>query len=84
LGSRGQGYRDRQGSQAHESKNAERTSDHVYDADGGPQGRIEVPENPANVCFGGDDGQTLFITARTSLYGVRLTVAGAQPVGAKW
>jgi gluconolactonase len=28
---------------------------------------IEVPEQPVNVCFGGAEGRTLFITARTSL-----------------
>jgi len=30
--------------------------------------RIPVPERPANCTFGGDDGKTLYITARTSLY----------------
>jgi gluconolactonase len=43
-----------------------------------------VPENPANLCFGGDDFKTLFITARTSLYSVRVKVAGAKPKGADW
>ncbi|MEM7308740.1 MAG: SMP-30/gluconolactonase/LRE family protein [Planctomycetota bacterium] len=37
---------------------------------------IDVPEQPANVCFGGKDGRTLFITARTSLYAVDMSVAG--------
>ena len=37
---------------------------------------IDVPESPANVCFGGVDGRTLFITARTSLYAVEMNVAG--------
>ena len=41
-----------------------------------PQGKhlgtIPVPENPANCAFGGKDGRTLFITARTSLYSVTL------------
>lgn len=35
---------------------------------GGYLGLIPVPEKPANVCLGGLKGQTLFITARTSLY----------------
>ena len=38
-----------------------------------------MPEQPANVCFGGEDFRTLFITARTSLYAVELEVAGARP-----
>jgi len=57
---------------------------HVYNADGKLVGQIEVPENPANLCFGGDDFKTLFITARTSLYSVRVKVAGAKPKGANW
>jgi|GEM_PF-37023 len=33
---------------------------------------IEVSERPSNVCFGGKDKKTLFITARTSLYSIDL------------
>ena len=40
--------------------------------------QIDVPEGPANVCFGGDDFRTLFITARTSLYSVRMKHPGAK------
>jgi len=40
---------------------------------------IVVPEQPANVCFGGQTFSTLFITARTSLYAVELDVAGNFP-----
>lgn len=39
--------------------------------------RIQLPEAPANLCFGGADGRTLFVTARTSLYRVAVLVAGA-------
>ncbi len=35
---------------------------------------IKVPEGPANVCFGGKDRNILFITARTSLYSVKMKV----------
>jgi gluconolactonase len=35
------------------------------------------PEVPANLCFGGDDWKTLFITACTSLYSIPVSVAGA-------
>ncbi len=38
--------------------------------------KIAVPEGPSNVCFGGKDRQTLFITARTSLYSIRMNVTG--------
>jgi gluconolactonase len=56
----------------------------VYNADGKELQQIDVPEAPANVCFGGDDFKTLFITARTSLYSVRMKHPGAKPRGAKW
>lgn len=53
----------------------------VHDKDGKPIGDITVPEVPANCAFGGDDYKTLFITARTSLYSIRLKNAGAKPPG---
>ncbi len=41
---------------------------------------IAVPEPwSANVCFGGKDHQTLFITASTSLYSIQMSVKGANP-----
>jgi gluconolactonase len=42
--------------------------------------RVPVPEKIANVCFGGDDGRTLYITASTSLYRIRTTVRDAAAV----
>ena len=54
---------------------------HVYDADGKKLQQIDVPEGPANVCFGGKDFKTLFITARTSLYSLQMNVAGSRPKG---
>jgi gluconolactonase len=41
---------------------------------------IGVDESPANLAFGGDDWQTLFVTAQTSVFRIRLEVCG-QPVG---
>ena len=38
---------------------------------------IEFPEAPANCAFGGDDLQTLYVTARTSVYRVRIPDKGA-------
>lgn len=49
----------------------------VLNSDGKLIGRIAVPEHPANCTFGGVDGKTLYITARTSLYSVAMKVAGA-------
>ena len=46
-----------------------------------PAGRlietIEVPESPTNVSFGGKDGKTLYITARTSVYKLEMSVGKA-------
>ena len=39
--------------------------------------QIHVPEAPSNVTFGGEDGSTLYITARTGLYRVKMDVRGA-------
>lgn len=41
-------------------------------------GTIVTPELPENCAFGGPDHKTLFIAARTSIYSVRLSIAGAQ------
>ena len=48
----------------------------VFDPTGEKMGVIELPEICANLCFGGDDLQTLFFTARTSVYTVRTKVPG--------
>ena len=45
----------------------------VLDANGGRLGVIATPETPSASAFGGTDGQTLYITAETSLYVVRMT-----------
>jgi sugar lactone lactonase YvrE len=49
---------------------------YVYDPAGKLIDTIEVPERPLQLVFGGKDGQTLFIPARTSLYAVRTRVRG--------
>ncbi len=49
----------------------------IFAADGTRIGKILTPESPANLCFGGADGTTLFITARKSLYAVQVSVTGA-------
>jgi gluconolactonase len=48
----------------------------VFDPDGSRLGIIRTPEVPANLAFGGADLRTLFLTARTSVYTLRLKVAG--------
>jgi gluconolactonase len=50
----------------------------VFAPDGTRLGIIRTPEVPANLAFGGPDLQTLFFTARTSVYSLRVKVPG-QP-----
>ncbi len=49
----------------------------VYNASGTFLGTIRI-EEPTNVCFGGIDGQTLFIITKSSLYALEMAVSGAS------
>jgi gluconolactonase len=48
----------------------------VFAPDGSRLGVIRTPEVPANLCFGGPDMKTIFFTARTSVYSLRVKVPG--------
>jgi len=50
----------------------------VFAPDGTRLGIIRTPEVPANLAFGGPDLRTLFLTARTSVYTLRMKTPG-QP-----
>jgi gluconolactonase len=50
----------------------------VFAPDGAKLGIIRTPEVPANLAFGGPDLKTLFFTAKTSIYTLRMKVPG-QP-----
>ena len=50
----------------------------VLDANGGRLGVIATPETPSACTFGDADGRTLYITAETSLYKVRLRVTDGR------
>jgi gluconolactonase len=53
----------------------------VFDRSGRQIAQIDVPERwTANVCFGGADRQTLFITASEALYALRMRVHGVDRV----
>ncbi len=50
----------------------------VFDRDGKQIEHIDVPEKwTANICFGGKDKDSLFITASKGIYGVKMKVHGA-------
>jgi len=51
----------------------------VLSADARHLGTIRGPKLAANFAWGGDDGKTLYLTARTALYRLPLLVAGIRP-----
>ena len=51
----------------------------VWDAEGHHLGTIEMPEQPANLVWGDNDYQTLYITATTSVYRLRMKARGFVP-----
>ncbi|WOK08184.1 SMP-30/gluconolactonase/LRE family protein [Imperialibacter roseus] len=51
----------------------------IYDKSGAEIGNIPTGKGwTANVCFGGKDRKTLFITAMDAVYGVKMNVPGAK------
>jgi len=49
----------------------------VYSPEGRRLAAIELPETPSNCAFGDPDFGALYVTARTSVYRIRLDVKGA-------
>jgi len=52
----------------------------VLAPDGAILGRIRPPEQPANVAWGDTDLRTLYMTAQTSVYRVRVNVPGVPVI----
>jgi gluconolactonase len=50
---------------------------YAYSEDGKPIGHIELGETPSNLTFGDPDLESLYVTARTIVYRIRLGVKGA-------
>ena len=50
----------------------------IYSPDGMALGTIEGAEHPHNFAWGDADGRALYMTARTGLYRIRLSVAGSR------
>ncbi|WP_333161552.1 SMP-30/gluconolactonase/LRE family protein [Microcoleus sp. Pol12B4] len=51
----------------------------ILSPDGKLLGKISVPETATNLAWGERDRKTLYITANTSLYRIRLKIAGVRP-----
>ena len=51
----------------------------VLSAEGAHLGTLKLPEAPHNLAWGDEDSRTLYVTALTSVYRIRLNVAGIRP-----
>ena len=51
----------------------------IVSAEGELLGLFKLPEEPHNLAWGGDDARTLYVTALTSVYRVRLGIPGIRP-----
>jgi gluconolactonase len=52
----------------------------VFDPDGRHLGTILIPEQPANCAWGDKDFRSLYVTARTSVYMIRVNIPGVKPL----
>jgi gluconolactonase len=52
----------------------------ILSPEGRHLGTLRMPEQPANFAWGDEDGRTLYLTARTGLYRLRLNIPGARPL----
>lgn len=50
----------------------------IFNSKGEKAGEITLPESPSNLCFGGKNRDILFITARTSVYIIKMKVKGIE------
>jgi gluconolactonase len=51
----------------------------VFDPEGKALAILHLPEKAGNLCFGGADAMTLFLTATTSVYSLRVGARGIVP-----
>jgi len=51
----------------------------IISPEGKQLGLIKGPEDPHNMAWGDDDGKTLYITALTGIYRIRMNIAEVRP-----
>ena len=51
----------------------------IISPEGKQLGLLKGPEDPHNMAWGDDDGKTLYITALTGIYRIRMNIAGVRP-----
>jgi gluconolactonase len=55
----------------------------ILSPEGALLGTLKGPEHPHNMAWGDDDGKTLYLTAQTGLYRIRLHLPGVRPESSK-
>jgi len=58
------------------TNNQNRSCIEVFSPNGNLLETIEVPEPPSNLCFGGIDNDTIYITGITEFYSLKMNVKG--------
>ncbi len=51
----------------------------IISPEGKQLGLLKGPEDPHNMAWGDDDGKTMYITALTGIYRIRMNIAGIRP-----
>lgn len=51
----------------------------ILSPEGKHLGTIKAPQLPANFAWGDEDGKTLYLTARTGIYRIKLNIPGIRP-----
>jgi gluconolactonase len=51
----------------------------ILSADGRHLGTLQLPESPHNMAWGDADGRSLYVTALTSIYRIRIEIPGVRP-----
>jgi len=51
----------------------------IFSPEGQALGVLHLPELPHNLAWGDEDGRTIYITARTSVYRIKLNIPGIRP-----
>ena len=51
----------------------------IISPEGKQLGLLKGPEDPHNMAWGDDDGKTIYITALTGIYRIRMNIAGIRP-----
>jgi gluconolactonase len=51
----------------------------IFSPEGKHLGTLDIPERVGNVAWGGADHKTLYVAASSSIYRIKLTVAGIPP-----